>query len=56
MLSGQSFHPAIVSHGKPRYDAQQYADAVEAALKEVNSDDKRACKTKDRAKSSMALR
>ena len=30
-------HPAIVRTAKPRYDAQQYADAVEAALKEVKS-------------------
>ena len=30
-------HPAIVRTAKPRYDAQHYADAVEAALKEVNS-------------------
>src|ERR1017187_3163404 len=30
-------HPAIVRTAKPRYDAQHYADAVKAALKEVNS-------------------
>jgi uncharacterized protein (TIGR02391 family) len=30
-------HPAIVRTAKPRYDAQHFADSVEAALKEVNS-------------------
>ncbi len=30
-------HPVIVRTAKPRYEAQNFADAVEAALKEVNS-------------------
>jgi uncharacterized protein (TIGR02391 family) len=30
-------HSTIVRTAKPRYDAQNYADSVEAALKEVNS-------------------
>ncbi len=30
-------HPAVVRTAKPRFEAQNYADAVEAALKEVNS-------------------
>lgn len=29
-------HPEIVAHAKPRFDNGQYADSVEAALKEVN--------------------
>ena len=34
-------HPTIVSVAKPRFDSRQYADAAEAAMKEINSRVKR---------------